>query len=453
MKPKIFLALILVPVFIFAQNPFNIEIDYTRFFNAGDYSTLEFYYSFNKSNFSKLSNSKIIEGNLNIKIFNADTQIELINDSSNFVFEIDEINKSENILTGLVKYYLLPGNYKTIITGTDLNNKSNIDKVELIIDIPQIDTNASAVSDIELAASIIQDSKNYDSPFYKNTCEIVPNPSSIYGAGLPVLFFYYEIYRPKKTFSSENININYKIIDQNNRVIFNKSKKMRNTYSSIVDIGAIPINKLLSGKYSLFVEIKSEITSDTITTSKNFYVYNPELIAERVESTQNMSFISSEYVTMDEEELDYLFNQATYLSSDNDKKEWATLTDVNLKREFLFNFWQKFKTNPDTDINEIKNEYQKRIDYSNDHFGNLSQKEGWKTDRGRVFIIYGKPSDIERNPNSSESYPYEIWTYEELEGGAKFIFADFSGYSNYKLIHSTKRGELNDPNWQNAISK
>ena len=453
MKPKIFLTLILVPVFIFAQNPLKIEIDYARFFNTENYSTLEFYYSFNKSQFSKLNHSNIIKGNLNIKIFNSVTQDELINDSSSFFFEIDEKNKSENILTGLVKYYLLPGNYKSIFTGKDLNNRANIDKVELMIDIPQIDTNASGVSDIEFAASIIQDSKNYDSPFYKNTCEIIPNPSNIYGMGLPVLFFYYEIYRPKKSFTSANININYKILDQNNHVIFNKSKKMRNTYSSIVDIGAIPVNKFLSGKYFLNVEINSGISNNTLTTSKNFYVYNPELITERVESTQDMSFISSEYVTMDEEELDYLFKQATYLTSDNDKKEWAKLDDVNLKREFLFNFWQKFKTNPDSDINEIKNEYKKRIDYCNDQFGNLSQKEGWKTDRGRVFIIYGKPSDVERNPNSSEKYPYEIWTYEEIEGGAKFIFADFSGYSNYKLIHSTKRGELNDPNWQNAISK
>ncbi|MHA1988555.1 MAG: hypothetical protein ACW98D_18135, partial [Promethearchaeota archaeon] len=68
-----------------------------------------------------------------------------------------------------------------------------------------------------------------------------------------------------------------------------------------------------------------------------------------------------------------------------------------------------------------------------------------------VHIMYGEPTEIERYPNQIESRPYEIWSYDSLEGGVVFIFADLTGFSDYQLVHSTKRGELRDDNWQRRI--
>jgi hypothetical protein len=65
--------------------------------------------------------------------------------------------------------------------------------------------------------------------------------------------------------------------------------------------------------------------------------------------------------------------------------------------------------------------------------------------------MYGEPTEIERYPNQIESRPYEIWSYDSLEGGVVFIFADLTGFSDYQLVHSTKRGELRDDNWQRRI--
>jgi hypothetical protein len=96
-------------------------------------------------------------------------------------------------------------------------------------------------------------------------------------------------------------------------------------------------------------------------------------------------------------------------------------------------------------------EYLKRVEYSNQHFKALGKK-GWRTDRGRVFLKYGEPSEIERFPNQIDTKPYEIWYYNEIEGGVIFIFADLTNFSDYQLIHSTSRGELRDDNWQRRIS-
>ena len=88
---------------------------------------------------------------------------------------------------------------------------------------------------------------------------------------------------------------------------------------------------------------------------------------------------------------------------------------------------------------------------ANQKFGN-AMGEGWKTDRGRVLIIYGLPDEIERFPNTIDTKPYVIWRYHNLEGGAEFIFFDRNGFGRYELIHSTYRKELNNPSWFNIIS-
>jgi len=75
-----------------------------------------------------------------------------------------------------------------------------------------------------------------------------------------------------------------------------------------------------------------------------------------------------------------------------------------------------------------------------------------KSDRGRIFIIYGEPSEIERYPNQVDTKPYEIWYYNELEGGVVFVFGDLTGFSDYTLLHSTLRGELRDDNWLRRIT-
>ncbi|OPZ67292.1 MAG: hypothetical protein BWY83_02647 [bacterium ADurb.Bin478] len=68
-----------------------------------------------------------------------------------------------------------------------------------------------------------------------------------------------------------------------------------------------------------------------------------------------------------------------------------------------------------------------------------------------IHLRYGKPSDIERHSVGKDTKPYEIWHYENIENGVIFVFVDRSGFNQYELIHSTKRGELYDPNYQRLL--
>ena len=82
---------------------------------------------------------------------------------------------------------------------------------------------------------------------------------------------------------------------------------------------------------------------------------------------------------------------------------------------------------------------------------------GWKSDQGRVLIMYGPPTEVEKEPTSLNSRAYEVWYYEGLKEQAQaiFIFADMAIFGNYQLIHSTMQGgeraEIYDPDWQQRI--
>ena len=113
-------------------------------------------------------------------------------------------------------------------------------------------------------------------------------------------------------------------------------------------------------------------------------------------------------------------------------------------------FWKRYDPDSQTGVNELKQEYMRRFRYTNSHFSS-GQKEGWKSDRGRVLILYGHPDEYERYPSGVDTKPYEIWYYYNLQGGVYFVFVDRTGFSDYILVHSTYRGELRDVNWISQI--
>ena len=96
-----------------------------------------------------------------------------------------------------------------------------------------------------------------------------------------------------------------------------------------------------------------------------------------------------------------------------------------------------------------RSEYLQRIAAADQLFSAF-KKGGWRTDRGRVFVLYGKPDEFERHP-SNAAKPYEIWHYYRIENGVQFVFVEKSGFGDYELVHSTKRGELEDPGWMRFI--
>jgi len=158
---------------------------------------------------------------------------------------------------------------------------------------------------------------------------------------------------------------------------------------------------------------------------------------------------------------DWLEKDVTYVITDEERKAFKKLATDDERERFIEEFWRRRDPDPDTDENEFKEEYYERIAYANEHFA--SGIPGWKSDRGRIWIMYGKPDERETHPSggayerpsyegggSTTTYPFEIWFYRYIAGvgsGVEIEFVDPTGSGEYRIARSPdeKDAMLNIP--------
>jgi GWxTD domain-containing protein len=141
-----------------------------------------------------------------------------------------------------------------------------------------------------------------------------------------------------------------------------------------------------------------------------------------------------------------------YIITKEEKRAFNALVTDEERENFIENFWRRRDPNPDTEENEYREEYYERIAYANEHFS--SGIPGWRTDRGRVYIAWGKPDSIESHPSggaydrppwegggSTTTYPFEIWFYRHLDDvgdGLEIEFVDPTGTGEYRLARNAQ---------------
>lgn len=128
-------------------------------------------------------------------------------------------------------------------------------------------------------------------------------------------------------------------------------------------------------------------------------------------------------------DLDAAIEQIVYIAKDNEYNHIKEGKTPEERQTRFFEFWKKRDPNPNTVRNERMEEHYARVDYANKNFKHYT--EGWRTDMGMVYIIFGSPSNVDRHPFESGSKPYEVWTYFDLN--YSFVFVDQTGFGDYRL--------------------
>ena len=133
----------------------------------------------------------------------------------------------------------------------------------------------------------------------------------------------------------------------------------------------------------------------------------------------------------------------------DETKAWNKLQTDEEREQFIGIFWGNRDPDPDTDENEYREAYYERMAYVNEHFA--SGTPGYKTDRGRIYLKYGKPDEVESHPaggpyerasyeggGSTTTYPFERWFYRNIPGraGAEIEFVDPTGTGEYRLARN-----------------
>jgi GWxTD domain-containing protein len=116
-----------------------------------------------------------------------------------------------------------------------------------------------------------------------------------------------------------------------------------------------------------------------------------------------------------------------WIITDQELQAFRSLSNDEERDQFIENFWLRRNPNPDSPENEFREEHYARIAYANDHFA--AGKPGWRTDRGHIYIAYGKPDNIDSHPSggsydrpieegggNTSTFPFEIWHYRYLAG-------------------------------------
>jgi GWxTD domain-containing protein len=153
----------------------------------------------------------------------------------------------------------------------------------------------------------------------------------------------------------------------------------------------------------------------------------------------------------------WLSEDVTYIISPEERNAFLQL-DTNEEREqFIEQFWLRRSSNPDLPENDFKEEHYRRIAYANEHFA--SGVPGWKTDRGRMYIMWGPADEVDSHPSggtydrpmeegggSTSTYPWETWRWRYLEGIGENVILEFVDPSGSGEFHMTM-----DPGEKDAL--
>jgi GWxTD domain-containing protein len=147
---------------------------------------------------------------------------------------------------------------------------------------------------------------------------------------------------------------------------------------------------------------------------------------------------------------DWLKEDVSLIITKAERDAFLKLKTNEERENFIDYFWRRRDPDPDTEENEYREEYYQRIAYANEKFS--SGIAGWRTDRGKIYIIHGKPDSIDSHPSggsyerpsyegggSTTTYPFETWFYRHLDNvgdGIEFEFVDPTGTGEYRLARN-----------------
>ena len=414
---------------------FWIDVNYYK--GSQGYTELEIYYSIPSSEltFTNISDKNISSISISLLVTNSNDDV-VLNKSKNKKLRVNSVEESKDDKNGLIDQIiidLLPGTYNIEMKVTDDNSNSE-SKISSLLKVPAFDTSLN-ISTIQFASLITSDQSNRT--FIKGNKTVIPNPSRKYAYQTSLLNVYYEVYNLVTSDIDNKSTFNSSILITNqfgDSLLYSPTQTIAFSGTSCIQTKILDVRDLEPGNYWISVSVTDLTTGKSVTGKNKFIIYNP--------------LTDQEPLPMTEEDIKKYRDQIKYFASKNELDLYDRLNNEG-KRNFLINFWRSKDPDPETPENEFMQDCFTRINYANKNF-----KNGINSDMGRVFIIYGKPDEIENRPVNMDLKPYAIWDYFSTgTGKQRFIFVDRSGNHIYTLVHSTVETEIKNPNWMDEEVK
>ncbi len=292
-----------------------------------------------------------------------------------------------------------PGNYKVVIKITDVESGKAVEKEEKI-NLKDFSGNKLRIGDPVFVDSIDCSMKK---PKY------LPNLKNSFNDINSDFAVYVEIYPPRKS----KVKADFVVHNSAGKKLFLSPKEYSIENSASVIRECIHLRDYLTKPGEYYLDIKARAGDQTASVRDAFHVFWGNL--EMLDNNIDIAI----------EQLALVGNKKTVDSMRN--------APADQKKILFDQFWEQRDPTPDTRKNELKLEFYRRVDFSNKNFTEISSRRpGWQTDRGRIYIKYGPPSNVARHDMEMNMPATEIWTYDRL--GRKYIFVDHERNGIFRLV-------------------
>ncbi|MAT53979.1 MAG: hypothetical protein CMN32_05820 [Saprospirales bacterium] len=440
----------------FSAKALDASISYATFYSpSGNYVEVYMHFAGKSISFRQLPDSSL-QANVDIVIlFKQEDEI--------LKFDKYRLNSpSASVPIDFVdsrRYALENGTYELEVTVTDANDPENISTYSAAFELAY-EAEKMGQSDIQLLASIQKAEGSVVSTMVKNGYLFEPLATQFYDRSAQTLLFYNEIYNTDKTFEGDFL-VSYAIeelLDES------KTKRIQVGYRRCSPEAICPvvqqvdIANLPSGNYLLVVEVANRYKEVFSRKSVQFQRSNPFVKSSREEIAAKVETLADEFVSkLSDEELRYSLKAIAMLVDDHDGEVLNLILKESKRKAmelYLFSFWARENpANPEIAYDDYMH-VARAVDLRfNNGFG-----YGFETDRGYIFMKYGAPNDVVTIEDEPSAPPYEIWTYNQFpatgQNNVKFLFYNPSlAMNGFILLHSTARGEVNNPRWEVELYK
>ncbi|MCK4312686.1 MAG: GWxTD domain-containing protein [Candidatus Cloacimonetes bacterium] len=420
---------------LFAEN-LNISVDQNRFLDSSNNTIFEINYQipYRELDFQRDSLGFVTRLEVkfslqkNEKIVYADEFVNKI------VLTNQELTRSDNYFSDKISLTLAKSDYLIRINFEDLNRNITAEwenKLEILP--PQ-----TLISDVEFSFKIISDTTAFLQKFHREKNLFQVNCNHIYLTDeFEKMCFYYELQNFRLD-SENSCDLTETIrICRKEEIIREFQDKISESSIKIPRIHKIEISDLEAGYYEVVIEISDNIGNRKDVIKDYFSIKETKELEKRL------------FIDIEDE-----FNLARYFLSSSQANIWKTLSEKG-KKNFLNRFWSANDPDPSTEENEFFEIVKTRVEYCNKNYSHF--KDGWETDRGRIYIKHGAPDDILKLETGFYTKysrkDYVIWKYRTTTD-LTYIFIDLQANGNYKLIYvENDEDESTSPNWQDYLGK
>lgn len=431
------------------KNELRAYLDSKQFFAPGIGNYIEFHLQFVGHSINYLPENGGLKGELAVLMSISDANGVVASDAYRLATPFMKDSIVEDFYD-VKRFPLKPGDYTFSIELTDLNSKKDPLKASQTIIIEELG-DAISISDIEIAEYAKKGDEK--SVFYKSGFEIIPRLSTFYPKQLSSIPVYFEVYNANLS-EDAVFGIKQTIVNAaTNKEVDALTLFTKHDAVEVVPIlREIDISNVETGKYILNFTFLNRNMRELSTQS---YVFERSNDIEIDIASNDVILDPAFQASITADSVGYFLECLIPISGANEVKNIFRIAKTKNElsaRKYIQIYWTK--SNPQNPY-EGWIKYKSQVQLVERLYGNNFQ-EGFETDRGRVYLQYGSPSQITAKEYTSNEYPYEIWQYNKIGAfsNKRFVFYNPDLTNNaYRLLHSDMVGELKNPSWPYMLNK